>query len=114
MVRINSCKYGEMTIDRKTYYSDMVVYWSGEKEFRKKSHIFGVEEAEGMLRKRPYGIVVGTGIEDMALKIPEKTRDLIDQAGVRLFVDKTPNAIEIFNAFIAAKKRIIAVIHTSL
>ena len=114
MVKINSSKYGEITINGKIYYSDMIVYWDGQKEFRKKSHIFDLDELASILEKRPYAIIVGTGHTDRAVQIPERTRALIEQARVRLFVDKTLNAIEIFNAFIAAKKKVVAVIHTSL
>ena len=59
MVVIDSAEFGELKIDGKIYYSDMIVWWTGEKEFRPKSKIFDMKEFRKMLEKKPEIIVVG-------------------------------------------------------
>lgn len=113
MVKINSTTFGEIVINGKTYYSDMIVWWDGKKEFRDKSHIFDVDEFVKLLKKNPKAIVIGTG-QKGTVKIPEEVMELSEMKGVEIFVETSQKAIEIFNGFVKIKKKVVAVIHTTL
>jgi hypothetical protein len=112
MVRIDSFKYGEVTVKGKTYYSDVVVFWNGKVKMRKKDHVFGIEEFVHILEKEPEAVVLGTGVADMVRPAPE-VRDVAKRKGVKLFVDKPENAVDIFNGLIKDGKKAVAVIHTT-
>ena len=45
MVEIKFERFGELDVDGKIYYSDMIVWWDGEIEFVEKDHVFGMEDA---------------------------------------------------------------------
>ena len=57
MVRIDWVKFGEITIDGKTYYSDMAVWWDGKKSMAAKSHEFDIMRLENLAAKKPEIIV---------------------------------------------------------
>lgn len=112
MVEINTVEFGEVKIDNKIYYSDMVIYWTGDKEFRPKSDIFELSEFKKMLEKEPDVIVVGTGMIGKLVVDPD-VRKLAKTKSIHIYVEPSPKAIELFNAFIADKKHAVALIHTT-
>lgn len=112
MVNIDAVKFGELKIDGKIYYSDMVVWWDGKIEFRKKSHIFGMEEFKRLLRRKPNSIVIGTGLVDI-VNVPDDVREAAKNKKVKLFIDLSINAVDIFNGLVNTRKRPVAMIHTT-
>jgi hypothetical protein len=112
MVNIDSTKFGEIVIDRKTYYSDMIVWWDGKKEFRDKSHVFDIDEFVNLLKREPDAIVIGTGQRGV-VEVPDKVKELAERKGIQLFVDKSPNAVDIFNGLVKNNKKAVGVIHTT-
>ena len=75
MVKINSFRFGSLTINNKTYDTDMVVSWDGELISRESSHTISKEEMMDMLVKGPEVILVGTGTAG-CLKIGKDIEDL--------------------------------------
>lgn len=112
MVKIDSVKWGEIEIDGKTYFSDMYVYWDGKAEMRKKSHLFDLDELVKLLQKNPKMIIIGTGLKG-TVKVPEDVLRVAENKGVELFIETTPKAAEVFNAFAGDNKRVIAVLHST-
>ena len=112
MVRIESTGFGEVVIGGKTYYSDMTIWWDGRVEYRQKSHEVGLEEMAALLRGKPEVIVIGTGQQGV-MKLMPKAEELAQQAGVEVFQEISPKAMEIFNGMIAQNKKAVAVIHTT-
>jgi hypothetical protein len=112
MVKINSTKFGEITINGKIYYSDMIVWWDGKKEYREKSHVFDIEEFQRLAERKPEIIVIGAG-HSSAVKVPPEVEDTAEMRKISIYVENSPKAIELFNAFVAEKKKVVAVIHTT-
>jgi len=112
MVRIDSTKFGEVTVDGKTYYSDVRVWWDGRVEMRESSHTFGMSEFAALLRKKPEVIVLGTGHPGSVKILPEVKQASEDQK-IEIFAEPSSRAVEIFNAFIADRKKAVAVIHVT-
>lgn len=112
MVKIDSMKFGEITIDGKVYYSDMTVWWDGRTEYREKSHSLDTEEFSKIAARKPEIVVVGTGT-DGVLKISDATKSLAEEMGIELFSDLSPKAIEMFNAFQKEGKKVVAIIHAT-
>jgi len=112
MVRIDYVKFGEISVDGKIYYSDVIVYWDGRVEYRKKSHKFDINEFLKIFERKPEIIVVGTGI-DGALGVPEETNIAAEDRGVKIFKEVSHKAVDMFNAFISDGKRAVAIIHTT-
>ena len=112
MVRIDSTKFGEIVIDGKTYYSDVRVWWDGKVEMRESSHTLEMNEFTALLRKKPEILVVGTGDPGTLKILPEVVQAAEDQK-VEIFTETSSKATEMFNAFVADKKKVVAVIHVT-
>ena len=112
MVKIDSTSFGEVSVNGKTYYSDMTVWWDGKAEMRNKSHELGVEEMAKLLKREPEAVVIGTGQQGV-MKLLPKAAELAEQAEVDVFQDISPKAAKIFNGLIAQGKKAVAVIHAT-
>lgn len=84
-VRLGYPSFGRITVDRKIYERDIVVYPSGRVETRKKwlskdkhgtSHRFDPEELREYLTEDFDVLIIGTGMYGMLSLLPEsrKTR----------------------------------------
>ncbi|MCK4496953.1 MAG: hypothetical protein KAU24_02075 [Candidatus Aenigmarchaeota archaeon] len=112
MVNIDAVKFGELEIDGKIYYSDMTVWWDGKIEFRKKSHVFDMPEFKKVLKRKPDSIVIGTGLAGI-VKVPDDVREIAKIKKIKIFVDTSSKAIDIFNGLAKIGKKAVAIIHTT-
>ncbi len=112
MVSIRFDKFGELVVDGKVYYSDMIVWWDGELEFVPKDHVLGMELFARLIRKKPSMVVIGTGQQGNVL-VSDEVRHNAKEKGIKLFEDLSGNAAEIFNGLLANKKKAVAFIHTT-
>ncbi len=112
MVRIDSVKFGEIRINGKDYFSDMVVFWDGRLEYRPKSHIFSPDEFLAVARRKPDAVVVGTGTTGI-VKVPEEVVMLAENRKIKLFIETTDKAVDVFNGLVADNKKAVAVMHVT-
>jgi hypothetical protein len=112
LVNIDAVKFGELVINGKVYYSDMIVFWDGKVRFRKKSHVFDMKEFRSLMRRKPDSMVVGTGLAGI-VGVPDDVRKAAAASGVKLFIDVSANAVEIFNGLVKTGRKAVAVIHTT-
>jgi hypothetical protein len=112
MVVIDSARFGELKIDGKVYYSDMIVWWDGEREFMPKTHMFTMPLFARLLRRNPQMVVLGRG-HQQSVKVAGDVRAKAKDKGIKLFEDSSDKAADIFNGLIAQKKKAVAYIHTT-
>ncbi len=112
MVKITNVKFGEVEIDGKTYFSDMIVWWDGRRELVMKSHEFGMSDFLMLAEKKPEIIVIGTGIDGIC-RIYEEVLQAADDKKIEIYHEISPKAAKMFNGFLADKKRVVAVIHST-
>lgn len=112
MVRIKADVFGEVEIDGEIFYSDMVIWWDGKKDFREKEHTINYNEFLKLMQRKPEIIVVGVGHSGGIKILPEVEQGAEDR-GVEIFTEVSPKAAEMFNAFVADKKKVVAIIHTT-
>jgi hypothetical protein len=112
MVKIDFTKFGEISIDGKIYYSDMLVCWDGTVEFRAKKHIFDMDDFAALLKRKPDIIVIGTG-QTGVVKVSDEVVQIAEDKKIKLYVDPSPKAVDVFNGLVAQGKKAIALIHTT-
>ncbi|MEJ2697649.1 MAG: Mth938-like domain-containing protein [Candidatus Sulfobium sp.] len=95
---VDDYSFGRIVIDGKTYTSDVIVYpdrvdasW-----WRKEGHYLQEEDLRDIIAFGPDILVIGTG-NSGAMKVPEGTIAFLDSKGIRVIVEKTAKAVEIFN-----------------
>ncbi len=111
---IDSTRFGSITIDGKTYDSDVVVTWEGRvKEARTEvRHEIGESDFLKLLFERSDIVVIGTG-QYGDMKVSEDVRKFAKDKKVRLVVKPTPEAINRFNIFVGNGKRVVAYMHVT-
>jgi hypothetical protein len=110
MVKITSVRFGEVEVDGKIYYSDMIVWWDGSVEYKTKSHQVGMSEFLKLCERKPEVIVIGTGMNGMSAVLDE-VKQAAEDKNIEIYQELSPKAAKIFNGFLADKKKAVAVIH---
>ena len=113
MPAITDLKYGEIGILGKTIYSDVVVWWDGKNALLTKTHKITLPLMETVIKKKPESVVIGVGLEG-TVHISPAAAEKLKEKGIRLFVDRTENAIEIYNAFEQIGKKVAGIFHVTL
>lgn len=95
---IDNYKFGLITINEKQYNHDVEVRLAGKvlDWWRKESHIIDLEDIQRALEQKPDLIIIGTGAYGVA-KVTEKAKKAITEQGVELIIEKTGQAVKIFN-----------------
>ena len=112
VVRIDEVKFGEIKVDGKTYYSDMIVWWDGKVDFVTKRHRIGMNELAKLLKGKgkPEVIVIGTGQQGIVGVEPEVGQACSDKK-IKLYSDPTPKAVDFFNGLILQGKKVAGYFH---
>ena len=112
VVNIDSTKFGEITVNGQPYDSDMTVFWDGKLSYRSKEHILEIGEFTKVLRAGPEIVVVGTG-QSGSLKLAPEVVHWAKNKHIDLYMDKTPKAVDIFNAFANQGKKVVGIFHVT-
>lgn len=113
MVLIDKVSYGEISIGGKTYYSDLVIWWSGKVALLPKTHLIDPPLLKKILKPETEILLIGLGLEGTVRILPSVEEEL-KKKKIKLLLDKTENALEIFNGLAILGKKIIAVMHVTL
>ena len=110
-MKIDSFKFGSITIEGKTYTGDVIVYpdrvdasWTREEEHRPQ-----IREFAAIVNAEPDILIIGTGYAGV-LSVPDQIRNYLTSKGIEVRVDKTKQAIELFNT-LQGKDKVIAALH---
>jgi hypothetical protein len=111
-VNIDFTKFGEITVNGQTYYSDMTVYWDGKLSYRSKVHIIELGEFMKILKAEPEIVVIGRGQEG-SLKIDEEVLRWAKSKHVEIYTENTRKSVDIFNAFANQGKKVVGIFHVT-
>ena len=110
-MRIEAFSFGNITISGTTYTTDVIVYpdhvesnWVREEEHRPQ-----ISEFADIVKAAPEILIIGTGYAGV-LSIPDQIRNYLTSKGIEVRVEKTKQAIEMFNE-LRDKEKVVAVLH---
>ena len=119
MPNIDSTQFGEIVINGKKYHQVLILDNEVKerdtdklKELFDTSHVIGDWEILEILKGNPDIVIVGTG-QNGAMEVNEDFSNEVQKKGIELIIEKTPEAIKIYNERIKKRKRINALIHTT-
>ncbi len=110
MVKIDKIDFGEIIIDGRSFYSDVSITAGGNVEHLPKSHAIGASDIAPLMNEQMDCLVIGTGMEGSA-DIAEEVGEILENKGIKFFIDKTPNAADIFNGLSASGKKVAGIFH---
>jgi hypothetical protein len=111
MPKIDKVEFGEIVVSGKSYYSDVTIRSNGSVEHMRKKHRLGVDEVLPAIKDADC-LVIGTGMKG-SVSVAEEVSEILEDKKIRLFVDETPNAVDIFNGLLADRKRVAGIFHVT-
>ncbi len=110
MVVIDKVDFGEIVIGGRSFYSDVSISAGGDVEHLPKSHAIGASNIVPLLKDELDCFVIGTGMEG-SVAIGEEVGEILENKGIKFFMDKTANAADIFNGLAASGKKVAGIFH---
>ena len=116
--KIDSTKFGSITIDGEIYDHDVIIRLSGKVKKRKKklskmvygtSHTISREEAEHVYREGAELLIFGTG-QNGAAGMSDEALLFLKEMGCRVLEKSTPEAVKAWNE---AKGKTIGLFHVT-
>lgn len=110
-MKIESCSFGEIVIDGKSYDRDLIFYqetiypnWR-----RMSGHILHIDDIKNYLEMGPEKLIIGTGHNQM-MKVDPETKIYFEEKNIHVVIEPTPKAWKTFNS-IKAKENLMAAFH---
>jgi hypothetical protein len=110
-MKIEHYSFGSITIDGKTYTSDVIIY-PGRVDsswWRKEGHNLQVVDLVDVINAKPQVIVIGTGSSGV-MRVPGDIISHLESKGIEVHVERTDKAVELFNK-LQKDKIVIAALH---
>ena len=101
---IQSTTFGTMTIDGRTFHSDLIIFPDGRVQdnwWRRRGHVLAVDDILTLADTSPDVIVAGTGTSGRMRPDPG-LQPFLNERGIELIAEVNFRAVEIFNQKIAA------------
>lgn len=108
-VKIEHYSFGRITIEGKTYTSDILIYQGkvNASWWRKQGHNLEIADLVEVLAAQPEVLVVGTGAMGL-MRVPKETISHLELKGIEVHVARTGEAVELFNKLQQVKVAIAA------
>jgi hypothetical protein len=108
---IGHYSFGRITVDGKTYTSDVIIYPEkvDSSWWRKEGHNLEIADLAGVIAAKPDVLIIGTGAYGV-MKVPEKTIYHLTSNGIEVHAEQTEKAVGLFNR-LQKEKRVIAALH---
>lgn len=110
-MRIEDYRFGSITIEGKTYTSDLIIYpdridasW-----WRKEGHYLQKADLAGIIAAKPDLLIVGTGAHGV-MSVPESTVAFLNAQHIEVIIEKTARAVELYNRQ-PQDKKVVAALH---
>ena len=97
-MKIEHYSFGNITIDSKTYTSDVVIYPErvDSSWWRKEGHNLQIEDLRDVLKAKPHILVIGTGAYGV-MSVPKETVAYLESKGIKVCAVRTGEAVDLFN-----------------
>jgi len=110
-MKIEHYSFGRITIDGKTYTSDVIIY-PGRVDsswWRKEGHYLQVVDLTDVINAKPEVLIIGTGYSGVMV-VPKETISHLESKGIEVHVARSEKAVETFNK-LQKEKLVIAALH---
>jgi hypothetical protein len=110
-MRIERYSFGRITIQGKTYTSDVIIYPERVEPswWRKEGHCLHIEDLKDALQSPVAAMVIGTGLLGR-MRVSDNVLSHIKSTGMEVYVEKTPEAVQVYNE-ISAQMKAVACLH---
>lgn len=98
-------------IDGKIFTSDLIIYPDkiNHSWWRKEGHLLQIDDLSEVLKENPEIIIIGTGYSGI-MKVDKDLIIDLKSKGIEIIIEKTSEAVKIFNE-VSPFKKTIACLH---
>lgn len=110
-MKIQHYSFGMITIDGKTYKSDVIIYADSINSswWRKEGHLLHMDDLREVIAERPEVIVIGTGYSGV-MKVSDEVISSLKSLKIDVHVARTTDAVNLFNE-LSGKRKTAACLH---
>ena len=111
-MHIDEYQFGRMVVDGKAYRKDLILLPDGVRAewWREEGHSLSRTDLEDVFEAKPEVLVVGTGAQGV-MGVPPEARRLLEEAGIRVIIERTGAAVGRYNALAAGGTRVAGAFH---
>ena len=111
-MHIDSYQFGKIVIDGVSYSSDIIILGDSVQSnwWRKQGHSLSAEDIEPIIAAKPSVLIVGCGASGL-MDVPEQTRQVLQEHGIRLEALDTYKAVQRFNELSQSGENVAAALH---
>lgn len=111
MKKIENYAFGTITIDGKTYTSDVIIYPDrvDSSWWRKEGHRLQPVDLKDVVNAKPEVLVVGTGYSGV-MTVPKETISYLESKGIEVHIERSAKAVDFYNR-LRNEKRVVAALH---
>ena len=111
-MHIDSYQFGKIVIDGVSYNSDVIILSDSVQSnwWRKQGHSLAAEDLKTIITAKPSVLVVGCGASGL-MKVPNQTRQFLQQHNIKLEALNTYKAVERFNELSQQGINVAAALH---
>jgi len=103
---INSTSFGTISIDGKTYHSDVIIYPDGrvaDSWWRTSGHRLTFGDIQLLADSKPEVIVAGTGVNGRMIPDPNMA-SLLGEMGIEFMAAPNEEALKLYNQQVRVRK----------
>lgn len=110
-MKIDSYDFGRISVGGMTYTSDLIIYPEGVEPswWRREGHRLTPGDLDDVIAARPDLLIIGTGYSGV-MAVPAETLRFLEDKGIDVRIQKTTEAVELFNS-VQGEKKVIAALH---
>jgi hypothetical protein len=110
-MKIEHYSFGRITIDGKTYTSDVIIYPDrvDSSWWRKEGHLLQIADLKDIMSVKIPVLIIGTGFYG-TMRVPKETLEYLKSNKIEVYIEKTQKAVGLYNE-IASTKPAIAALH---
>ena len=111
-MHIDSYQFGKIVIDGTAYSSDIIILGDSVQSdwWRRQGHSLSAEDLKTVIAAKPTVLVVGCGASGL-MKVPEKTRQVLQENDIQLQALDTYKAVQRFNELSQSGENVAAALH---
>ena len=111
-MHIDSYQFGKIVIDGTAYSSDCIILGNSVQSdwWRRQGHLLSAEDLKTVIAEAPSVLIVGCGTSGL-MKVPEKTRQVLQEHDIQLQALDTYKAVKRFNELSQAGENVAAALH---
>lgn len=110
-MKIQHYSFGKITIDGKTYTSDVIIYPDrvDSSWWRKEGHFLQMDDLRDVVNAQPEVIIIGTGYSGI-MNVSDEVISNLKSMKIDMHAARTTEAVDLFNK-LSDLKKIVACLH---